>query len=297
MKIYMWTILALLIAQTGLAAVEASMTIKIVDDNGIALEDVKSMIVINSEDGKKTTNMVTDTNGYFSINVKIPARISLDGQKNGYYRSRDTIYLIDNAPEVELHDECTLIMKRIIDPKAGKKWGYRGKAPRLDKELGFDLLVGDWVAPYGKGMIKDFIFTCSNDATNQVASYILSFSNPEDGIIEYPRDKEEQSFFRWPHLAPLTGYSKTLKEKVYYGSKRDQNFLPDHKLIPQILSDIGYIFRVRTECDKDGNLISAYYGRIDSAIITGWDDVVGFGYWLNTDPHSRSLESTDSTSP
>jgi hypothetical protein len=33
------------------------------------------------------------------------------------------------------------------------------RIPKFNKPIGYDLEKGDWVSPYGKGLINDFIFT------------------------------------------------------------------------------------------------------------------------------------------
>lgn len=281
----------------------AKQTVHVVDEKGDLVTGAMVSMTFEPVYGGRLVkkNGVTDTNGLFFAQGESVPHVPFSVVKDGYYESQGH-HVFVSLNEDKSHYEPwgytnTVTLRKVQDPKQGKKWGYRGKIPELNEAIGFDLLIGDWVSPYGKGKVKDFIFTCSNNTTNQVASYILTFSNPEDGIIEYPRDKVKQSTFRWPHTAPLTGYSEALKGKEFYGSTKNLDYLPDHKLVPQILSDIGYIFRIRTECDKDGNPIFGYYGRINSAIGTGWDDVIGFSYWINTDPHSRSLENTDATSP
>jgi len=98
-------------------------------------------------------------------------------------------------------------------------------------------------------------------------------------------------------LAKKEGYYQALfKRKQTYASG-DPDKLPDYKELPRETAGLQYIFRIRTQYDAQGNIISAYYGKIRGAIQMTWDKEFMFGYWLNTDPTSRSLESTHPYSP
>ena len=62
--------------------------------------------------------------------------------------------------------------------------------PVFEKAVGFDLMVGDWVAPYGKGINTDIFFTGHFDKhTEGESNYTLtvSFPNSGDGLQEFQR--------------------------------------------------------------------------------------------------------------
>ena len=57
--------------------------------------------------------------------------------------------------------------------------------PVLNQPCGYDLEVGDWVMPYGKGINQDFIFTVYTnvkDRQNFDAQGELTFADPLDGL-------------------------------------------------------------------------------------------------------------------
>ena len=93
------------------------------------------------------------------------------------------------------------------------------KVPALDTPIGYDLEQGDWVAPYGKGVIKDFIFVCKaihRGYKDWEASYTLTFSNEHDGIQEYFAQKGNQSEYYWPYEAPEEGYQKEIRWSTFH---------------------------------------------------------------------------------
>ena len=161
------------------------------------------------------------------------------------------------------------------------------KVPALDTPIGYDLEIGDWVAPYGKGAISDFVFKfkvrfVKNDDWD--ASYTLTFSNEHDGIQEWIIPKGNQSVFFWPYEAPEDGYKKEIKWSAFYHpggwsgvSKSDYK------------EDRKYIFRVRTKVDDKGNIKEAKHGKINGDIALSFGGYTGFVYYFNP-TGSRSLE-------
>jgi hypothetical protein len=161
----------------------------------------------------------------------------------------------------------------------------REDIPEWDEPVGFDFEVSDWVAPYGKGKQKDIIF-CVSKKGYQGAECHISFSNELDGIQPYVPMKKLQSEFIFPYLAPTNGYLPTLFKEKWYASAAD-----DPETNAKEDGDINYIFRVRTQVDESGNIISANYGRIRGEIRISSHGRLYFQYWFNPNPHSRSLES------
>jgi len=160
------------------------------------------------------------------------------------------------------------------------------KAPILEKPVGLDLEVGDWVAPYGKGKITDFtvMFNLLTPKEKGI-HYFLTFPNPDDGIQEYEFSKEMHSYFKWPYLAPLSGYQSSLDKYFVLNFPKILN-APKYNL----KKNINYIFRVRTQRNKKKEIVSAYYGRIKREVRISPNQKFRLEYWLNTNSTSRSLE-------
>jgi hypothetical protein len=279
----------------------AKINLRVVDEAGNPIQGAQTAIHFDVYRDKKIFEGVTDSNGLFCAQAETQLCVTELAEKEGYYKSRETPYLkAVNADQTRYEPwggVHTMTLRKIVDPKEGKIVFRDGIVPKLGQPLGFDIEVGDWVSPYGQGTTSDFILICSNDTTNMVASYCLTFPNKGDGIIECPRDEKEQSVFRWPHQAPLDGYVAVVKKKMTYTINKDPNKLPDYGEISKDTSGIRYIFRIRARYDAQGNITSAYYGKIGGVIMIYRNNELTFGYWLNTDPTSRSLESTNPYSP
>ncbi len=161
--------------------------------------------------------------------------------------------------------------------------------PEHEKPCGYDLEIGDWVSPYGKGKVSDFIFTMKSrfDAIqDSEASYILVFNNQKDGIQEYL--SSFKSTFIWPYLAPKSFYLKSLSKFEFRGSSPEDNYI--YKTNNK--NNNKYIFRVRTKTDASGKIIRANYGYVDSEIECNRfeNGRIRFSYYLNSNNQSRSLE-------
>lgn len=296
-----------LFCTNGFSEPVAKVTAKVVDEAGVPIKDAKVSFVFNMyQDEEATHTGTTDTNGVFTIEGETTMHIYVAAEKEGYYKSGENYYFKERNEAGTRYEpwgvEQTLTLRSIIDPKEGKSASTRlsvaswAEIPTYDKPVGFDLLKSDWVAPYGKGEIADFIFTFSKDTDKKTMSYVLTFSSEGDGIVEYPFDKNGQSTFRWPYEAPIDGYLASMKRSLIY--ERSSAVITDEEEMKED-TQINYIFRVRTKYDKQGNLESALYGKI-AGELGMWPrprNELRFEYWLNTDPHSRSLESMDPNSP
>jgi len=158
------------------------------------------------------------------------------------------------------------------------KWVNLGM-PAFDKPVGFDLTVGDWVAPYGKGQMTDIIFTGHLEKrANGASDYTLtvSFPNRGDGIQELTLTPEEKtSELRSPQQAPADGYQpQWIQSNSPELEKRGATNHDENR---------SYFFRVRTVLDEYGNVKSALYGKI-------YGDFMDFTYYLNPAPNDRSIE-------
>jgi hypothetical protein len=160
------------------------------------------------------------------------------------------------------------------------------KIPVWDKEIGFDLDKGDWVAPYGKGKRADFfvnMYRRFEHSSDYDATATISFPNKGDGIQLYEVLEEfKSSSFKFPYEAPTNNYqAKLILERHATLRSTKCSFNPDKDM---------YIFRVRTETDDEGNMVSACYGCINRRIEIGWGDVLDFEYHFNPVENERSLE-------
>jgi len=246
---------------------------------------------------------LSDSKGIFVVESSTEPLVTYVVEKEGYYASSAEF---DAFKGVEgfvgfrkwqpWNPTLTIKLKKKLNPiplyatkiKPSVKW------PVTDQEIGYDLMNNDWVIPHGKGTSKDFIFKIErlrNNARNDYKTkFSLSFSNSDDGIMEFFDDPNTMSELKSNHMAPEADYNnhlvrtrERLPEKGYpagHGSeRRDQN----------------YYFRIRTKLSPDGKIISALYGKIYGGFSfynTSYrgKDNLSFTYYINPNENDRNLE-------
>jgi hypothetical protein len=225
----------------------------------------------------------TDKNGIFTASGRTTS-VSLDFQatKEGFYKTdlEHDLGPFINPDPVKWNPNVALVLKRIGQPIAMYAKRLNIYVPVLDKPVGFDLSVGDWVEPFGKGLKTDIIFAgqhikkAPQDYEDKLA---VTFPNEGDGIQGFSASFKlmEGSALRSPHEAPESGYEPQLV-------KRNVS-VPNQPLIYDFDAKTNYFFRVRTVLDEHGNIKSALYGKI-------YGDFMQFTYYLNPVANSRNME-------
>jgi hypothetical protein len=159
----------------------------------------------------------------------------------------------------------------------------------VNQPLGFDLEAADWVAPYGKGNVPDFIFTFTetvpfvDDQRPFDAALTITFSNKGDGILSVPTPINGGSELRLPRYAPESGFESTLVKHIGRAAK-------GQPLETDVRDDENYLFRVRTVMNGTGHIKSALYGKIDGDINVWENRRLRFKYYLNPMPNDRNME-------
>lgn len=158
--------------------------------------------------------------------------------------------------------------------------------------VGFDLEVSDWVAPYGQGRHKDFIFEWTEieptvDAAGTFESRLsLTFDQPGDGI-QARTVTPARRLLDLPREAPEDGYGSILQKRVARAR-------PGAALEADVNEDQNYIFRVRTVLDQQGRVVSAMYGKIYGDLQffapESRNGMIRFTYYLNPVDLDRNLE-------
>jgi hypothetical protein len=150
-------------------------------------------------------------------------------------------------------------------------------------------MVGDWVAPHGKGKIADFVVEGRKDDPDDPSRkpdgvVTLRFSNPHDGIRRMP-DEIGGSLCVGPIEAPEDGYEA-------FREFRNIKYKPDGGRSVDFSEQVC-VFRIRTKLDAEGNVASAYYGKIHGILLGRLNAVspqFEMTYYLNGKPNERNLE-------
>lgn len=268
-------------AQPEITGAPWRVTLKVVNANGLPVADAKAsigytknplpgQIVRDSRDLSREITGLTDENGIFKAShTDVSWNLGIDIHKSGYYPTHVNYNLFlpgqFNSPKVKKNRNpaITVVLKKILHPIPMYAKGVLGgpRPPVFNKPVGYDMMAGDWVAPYGKGTNTDIIFTTQK--TGNDYKFIVSFPNRDDGIQEYiAPEADKGSALRSPYEAPATGYGHRFV--------RDANNYNENRC---------YFFRIRTGSGENGPLYGKIYG-----------DFMEFSYYLNPTPNSRNIE-------
>ncbi len=286
-------------------------TVKVVNDNDQPVEgaNVSVSYFLPASETQNTDKQwdeikgLSDADGTFTAShTDGSLSLGIHAQKGGYYSTYldHELYLPGQFDEqtVAANRNPTLkvVLKKIGNPipmYANRVDIAHKEKPALDKQIGFDLMAGDWIAPYGKGRNADMFFTWHVDQDMNVVPALgthdnrgsdskltISFPNSGDGIQEFDvpgRFGNEGSELRSPQKAPAEGYeSQLIKLQSWHPDRASTNTYDHiHK---------NYFLRVQTVLDENGKVKSALYGKIYG----DFDEV--FSTYLNPEPNSRNME-------
>jgi hypothetical protein len=239
----------------------------------------------------KVVTSTTDIQGLATVNIpNISKEYSYAVRHFSGYYSSGGLYKFNNSTNghwLPWDPTIGIALKSIgrrVPMYAKREWSLA--VPEDNKSIGFDLKLGDWVAPYGKGITSDFIFTLERKFTSITqafdATLTLTFHNDGDGIQSVMSDSSG-SALRIPRAAPKDGYETKLTKRIY----REKDTKP---IVTDTESNQNYFFRVRTKKDDSGNIVSALYGKISGDIEFWPNGKIRFQYYLNSKLNSRTTE-------
>jgi hypothetical protein len=262
-------------------------TLKVVDEHGSPVPRANVKVGYYTNNTSIDIEGTTDTNGIFvaahttSTFNYIEYALSFGIEKEGYYGTRSSCDLGLPYDANKWNPTVTMLLKKIGKPIGmyAKHYTMGLKLPEYKKRIGYDLMVGDWVGPYGKGITSDIEFQkdYSNISSTEYYSKVtVSFPKNGDGIqLHTIPDSEMGSGLRSSHEAPLDGYQSELTRETSAQPGQPSKFEYDANRI--------YLFRVRTALNQEGKVVSAHYGKI-------YGDFMQFSYYLNPTPNDRNIE-------
>jgi hypothetical protein len=287
-------LLAVILPAFVFALPTAKYTLKVVSETGEPIEGADVRVTFSKPKsntwgsnpyGKKG---LTDKDGIFVDEGETEQFGTYGAVKEGYY---DTSHWYRGLKSISgvlgfrrwepWNPTLEVVLKEIKNPIAmyadRVEWI---KSPRLDDFVGYDLIMRDWIAPYGKGLTGDFLMKISSRVTaydDYTMALELKFSNQLDGIQSFQVESERGSELRSDHEAPERSYVS-----VFHNN---QDSVPGKPIKSQYEKEKNYYFRIRCQKDEDSCLFGKIYGGIELG-----DGIVHFKYYLNPNPGDRNVE-------
>ena len=217
----------------------------------------------------------TDTNGEVSITFVCKSmNFSYSVGADGYYGTGGGIGFARSGGgftlrQTQFETNLVVILKPIVNPvpmcviemPVDADKGRRYPNGATSGAWGFDMKVGDWVVPYGRGNTADFHVEYSKEhfAEDKALDCALVFTNNlHDGFYIA---KCTGTRFRSDYAVNTNATFIKRLDFDSWGKKYKNN------LATRLLDDDEYIvIRTRSRCDENGRLVSAHYGKIYGAI-------------------------------
>lgn len=281
------------------SAATARLTVRVIDEAGSPVPNAEVRASTFShhvtgelfgEDKYSNVSTVTDGSGIASLEFSSPTGdIGFGPRKTGYYYDRGLDFQfssIQGGQWQPWNPTFEVVLKPILNPiPLYAKEVDLLSLPEQDTPMGYDLQLGGWVGPRGKGTNTDLVFNFHRQFTNVMQPFALSvditFPNDGDGLLAVSVPKRQGSVLRM-RTAPEAGYTNGLTKHIF-------------RTTPQTPIDTGvddnqnYFFRVRTS-KTNGQITSAMYGKFYGDIELSAFGKLRFTYYLNPTPNSRNLE-------
>jgi hypothetical protein len=281
------------------------LTLKVVDEEGTPVVGAQARIGAErrsragESEGKGVfADGITDERGYYSGEVEAwnASRAGYRVQKEGYYG----VWLgyRSKAPArgkwQPWNPTIEVTLKKMRNPVPMYAKRQEAEIPVSGVDVGYDLLAGDWVAPYGRGKTADMLFHTIgevSDTRNYRGMVIVTFPGQGNGLIPHEVPLTEVSPLRMPYEAPADGYEPKLiwRSVRKYSQKENKN----EEYIDDSSKTKNFFVRVRSELDAEGKVVKAMYGKIhapfiyDARGIDPWGSTkkqyVAFTYYVNPD--------------
>lgn len=275
---------------------EAKVIVKVMDEAGKPVPEADVTIYFQYEESIRGWETATVTNhavgksnpdGIFECTGTTDANVFAEARKQGYYRS-DGISKIKPTrnPLLNHWDPWPLRLEVVLKKKRNPVPMYRKfewlKPPVLGLSVGYDLEIGDWVTPHGKGTKADFFqsFHIQSVGDRNYYSCIITFPGQQEGLQKYTPTQDDHSWYKWPFEAMEDGYVNKFSGEVVYEKNGPEKS-------NSLKEKTNYLFRVRTKIGANGKIISACYGKMEFISLSS--EGLNLIYFFNPDG-TRNLE-------
>lgn len=141
----------------------------------------------------------------FSVSAECTGYYTTESESRSVYLDQPTLEFVSGVQRFDLE------LRPVKNPVHSiGKFVDGVPIPSGAERIGFDLEMGDFVSPFGKGHVPDLVFAFERRVLsegNESFKATLTFSNPLDGIVLMRQPRNVGSEFKYPYSAPTQGYA------------------------------------------------------------------------------------------
>ncbi len=210
----------------------------------------------------------TDGSGLFVAEDKCMYDVGISVSKEGFYDSREHLKLTQSGANPIVKDgkwqpygrEVLIELRERRNPIVVDIVSFDAEVPKLNEEIGYDIKTGDFIFPYGKGVVADFYLSYSYKIwpmRHSDACIRLTFPNALDGAYRRKKDITPSVLKMDYHANTNAVYAKDiLLERKYEAGDIEK------KVSSELKEDEYLVLRTRTKVNKKGELVEANYAMI-----------------------------------
>lgn len=311
----------LILAQVGCVYAQPAQQLKITvrDDRGAPIEDAEVSVHFRPYKGEpEIVTKPTDEGGYVEITGNAPLPPHVFVRKEGFYESRfEDVGVVTpaNAKSALASKSLEVVLRKMLNPRPLAAKDTELEIPVKGEWLGYDLELGDWIKPHGKGERSDLLlryeneflgYTVSDAKLEEIRAIMkrwstkngkewttemernahgkwsgkleLKFPGEKEGILPVPMGSgyAAESLLHLPHNAKEEGY----KPRMVWEQTMPSERIDQRK---------GYFLRLRVR-ERNGQILEANYAKINEEVQFDPRGKVTFTYYFNPDVNDRNLE-------
>lgn len=273
----------------------------VVDDEGTPVRDAEVKAVFAFQDGERSGSYVSDSNGVAVVEgITTGHYVELNLSKEGYYDSKVKyryLRLAENRPVKDGRwqpwgKEERIVLRKVRNPTKlvyPRDQCFDSDLNVTNENIGYDMEIGDWIHPFGKGMVADFyVMFLSDGGTPMTSKYsVLQISFPKPNGAAYIQNLQEQSEFKGVYEAETNRFadlSVSLENRRVDNSHYRRRQLGDKDIL---------VIRSRCIVDEYGKIVSANYSSLNYFTFSTSYNSPGccrLSYYFNPTPNDTNLE-------
>lgn len=256
--------------------IRSVVTLQVLDDRGLAVSNaVVEAWYFNPtarDYGGDFGIGLTDTNGVRQVVGTAFLNMEYRIRKEGYYETEGK-HMFEERKEwmnptsrgrlpSSFTTNIMVVLNRVREPVPMYRIAIETEVPAFDRFLGFDLVQGDWVSPFGRGVTTDVVFRlsgCWRSGADYSTSAELRFCCFGDGIVPLVGSRDHGvSKLKIPYEAPADGYTNCWGWR--HGTVTVTNAPIPIQDRWDYNKDRNFAFRVRSETNQYGVVTNSLYG-------------------------------------
>ena len=280
---------------------KTKMELHVVDDEGVPVSDVNVETVFAMGADFQSGVFKTDAAGLVVVEgVTTGNTVELFLKKESYYSSHLKFCYLKFGENRKVKDgkwqpwreSRNVVLRKIVNPKPIQRHCGFVDVPQTNEWIGLDMACGDWVRPYGKGVVADLDLMVQWDGMQKPLSRNCFMQVRMNGVGcgGTFTNRVLESEFPYPHEAETNDMYEV---RSFFWKERENGIRMKEQ---SFWNQLNFVTRSRCVVDESGRVKEANYGCIRELEVGPGDEgrpVLGLHCVFNPTPNDTNLEDMD----